>query len=160
MPSRDTPTRTAETIRLVQLAMMGTPIDEIAREMRVNPQTIRTRLRRPDVKRMLAEAETEAVQRIGRQIQVAATHGLRVLLEAATSPNVPWATRVTAATRLVQFSQANLSGEQGASAIEAELDAAAESLDQKMATLRSRLIDATAREVSGPEPVPARALTG
>lgn len=150
----------ADRAVLVAMAMAGATQDQMAERLGISVSSVKRRLAEPLTRRALAEAEADVTQRVARSIQTAATHGLRVLLEAATSRDVPWPSRVAAAGKIVTLAVAqHADAADNSAAFEAELDAAALTLESKMATLEARLIDAESREMPAVValPAPARA---
>jgi hypothetical protein len=143
----DAATRAAQDRRLVAMFMAGATTEQVAEALDLSPDTVRRRARGDAVRALLADAEREVIERTGRAVQTAATHGLRVLLEAATSAAVPWPQRVSAARSLVTFAGYPQGVQTVADDIDAEMEAAAETLVRKMDGIRARLIEAESREV-------------
>ena len=82
----------------------GSTVAQIARDMSADYKHMADIAREPEVQRMVAEHRREVADRVRAGIIQGATVGVRTLIEAAanTDGTVPWATRVQAATRLVE----------------------------------------------------------
>lgn len=129
---------------------------QIARDMNADPKHMADIAREPEVQRMLADHRREVADRVRSGIIQGATVGVRTLIAAAANEDgtVPWATRVQAATRLVEAAVGrHVTLDAGPAIVD---DPAAispvEALRQQLATIEARAIEAVDAE---DEPVDA-----
>jgi hypothetical protein len=142
----------AQDQMLVESLMQGATQEQAAQAAGYHVNTVTRRMRSDAFRRQLVEAQLATRDRVVRALVSSSQHAIRCLLEAVSSPAVPWPVRVRAASALLDHSVGRSVAVTVTGQVDVEVASPRDELLARLDRLQARAITTTAEEIPGSSP--------